>query len=229
MIIDILSLFPDYFKGPFDESIVKRALQKGIVDIKLTNIRDFANNRYRRVDDRPYGGGPGMVMMAQPIVDAIRHVKTPASRVIHLSPQGKCLDAAKCRELAKESHLVLLCGHYEGIDQRALDLEVSEEISIGDYVLTNGCLAAIVLVDAVIRFIPEVLGHDLAAQEDSFEGGLLDCPHYTKPRVFEGLTVPDVLLSGHHEQIASWRHQQALNKTKRVRPDLLDRDTLKER
>ncbi len=143
MQIDILSLFPGYFKGPFDESIVKRAREKGLVDIRLTDIREFADNRYRRVDDRPYGGGPGMVMMPQPVIAAIRHVETPQSRVIYLSPQGKPLKAAKCRELAKESHLILLCGHYEGVDQRVLDNEVDEEISIGDYVLTNGCLAAL--------------------------------------------------------------------------------------
>lgn len=220
MLIDILSLFPGYFTGPFDESIIKRAREKGLINIRLTNIRDFADNRYRRVDDRPYGGGPGMVMMPQPVTAAIRHVKTPQSRVIYLSPQGKPLTAAKCRQLAEESHLILLCGHYEGVDQRALDAEVDEEISIGDYVLTNGCLAAIVLVDSVIRFIPGVLGHALAAEEDSFEKGLLDCPHYTKPEVFEGQAVPPVLLSGHHQEIAKWRHEQALRKTREVRPDL---------
>lgn len=221
MRIDILSLFPGYFTGPFDESIIKRAREKGLVEIRLTDIRNFADNRYRRVDDRPYGGGPGMVMMPQPVTAAIRQVKTPEARVIYLSPQGKVLTAAKSRELAEEKHLILLCGHYEGIDQRALDIEVDEEISIGDYVLTNGCLAAIVLVDSVLRFIPGVLGHELAADEDSFENGLLDCPHYTRPEVFEGLSVPSVLLSGNHQEIARWRREQALKKTGYVRPDLL--------
>lgn len=221
MIIDILSLFPEYFKGPFDESIIKRAREKGLIEIRLTNIRDFADNRHQRVDDRPYGGGPGMVMMPQPVTDAIRRVKSEHAKVIYLSPQGKVLTAAKCRELAQEKHLVLLCGHYEGVDQRVLDAEVDEEISIGDYVLTNGCLAAIVLVDGVIRFIPEVLGHASAAEEDSFEKGILDCPHYTRPEVFEGRAVPSVLLSGNHEKIAAWRHEQALEKTRNVRPDLL--------
>jgi tRNA (guanine37-N1)-methyltransferase len=222
VIVDILSLFPGYFKGPFDESILKRAREKGILDIRLVDIRDFADNRYRKVDDRPYGGGPGMVMMPQPLKAAIHQVRSPKARVIYLSPQGPLLNAAKCRSLAKEEHLVLLCGHYEGIDQRILETEVDEEISIGDYVLTNGCLAAIVLLDAVARFIPDVLGHASAAEEDSFEQeGLLDYPHYTRPEVFEESTVPQVLLSGNHKEIASWRAEQALKKTKMVRPDLL--------
>lgn len=219
MLIDILSLFPSYFKGPFDESILKRAQEKGLVNIRLTNIRDFADNRHHRVDDRPYGGGPGMVMMPQPIMAAIRHVKTDKSRVIYLSPQGKILTAAKSRQLAEESHLILLCGHYEGIDER---IEFDEELSIGNFVLTNGCLAAIVVVDSVIRFLPGVLGDPLAANEDSFEkNGLLDCPHYTKPEVFEGKSVPPVLLSGNHKEIANWRKEQALKKTRAMRPDLL--------
>lgn len=221
MLIDILSLFPGYFTGPFDESIIKRAREKGLVEIRLTDIRNFADNRYRRVDDRPYGGGPGMVMMPQPIVAAIRHVRTSQSHVIYLSPQGKRLTAEKCRRLATNEHLILLCGHYEGIDQRVLDIEVDEEISIGDYVLTNGCLPAIVLVDSVIRFIPGVLGHVLAAEEDSFEKGLLDCPHYTRPEEFEEHIVPSVLLSGNHQDIAKWRREQALKKTREIRPDLL--------
>lgn len=221
MLIDILSLFPGYFSGPFSESMIKRAREKGLVNIRLTDIRDFADNCYHRVDDRPYGGGPGMVMMPQPVTAAIRHVKTPQSRLIYLTPQGRRLTAAKCRQLAQEEHLILLCGHYEGIDQRVLDHEVDEEISIGDYVLTNGCLAAIVVVDGVIRFIPGVLGHALAAEEDSFEKGLLDCPHYTRPEVFEGQAVPAVLLSGNHREIAKWRQEQALKKTREIRPDLL--------
>lgn len=224
MLIDILSLFPGYFKGPFDESMISQALKKGLLEIRLTDIRDFADNAYRRVDDRPYGGGPGMVMMPQPVVAAIRHVKSPHSRVIYLSPQGALLNAKKCRELAEHEHLIFLCGHYEGIDQRVLDHEVDEELSIGDYVLTNGCLAAIVVIDALIRFIPGILGHASAADEDSFENNLLDCPHYTRPEVFEEHRVPEVLLSGNHQRIAAWRRQQALKKTLEVRPDLLDDD-----
>ncbi len=220
--IDILSLFPGYFKGPFDESIIGLARKNGIIDIQLIDIRQFADNRYRRVDDRPYGGGPGMVMMPKPVVNAIRSVKQQKSHVVYLSPQGTILDAKKARELAQYEHLILLCGHYEGIDERALS-EVDEEISIGDYVLTNGCLPAIVLIDAVVRFIPGVLGHAGAADEDSFEAakeGMFDCPHYTRPEVFEEKSVPDVLLSGNHKKIIEWRHEQAKKKTSRVRPDL---------
>lgn len=226
MRIDILSLFPAYFKGPFDESILKRARQHGLLDINLVDIRDFAENKNRRVDDRPYGGGPGMVMMAQPVVDAIGSVKAPGAKVIYLSPQGTVLTAAKCRELAKLSHLILLCGHYEGIDQRVLETEEIEEVSIGDFVLTSGCSAAIVLVEGVVRFIPGVLGDERAASEDSFEGGsydmgILDCPHYTRPIVFKDKVVPEVLRSGNHQEIAKWRRAQAEEKTRRVRPDLL--------
>lgn len=221
MRIDILSLFPEYFKGPFDESMIKLAKKKGLVDIQLVDIREFADNKFKRVDDRPYGGGPGMVMMPQPAAQAIRSVKTSEAKVVYMSPQGKVLTAAKARELAAYKHLVILCGHYEGIDERIIETEVDEEISIGDYVLTNGGLAAIVLVDSVIRFIPGVLGHELAAAEDSFEQGLLDCPHYTRPEVFEGRAVPEVLLSGNHKKIAEWRKAKAIEKTKRMRPDLL--------
>lgn len=221
--IDILSLFPEYFNGPFDESIIGQARKKGILDIRLTNIRDFADNKHNRVDDRPYGGGPGMVMMAPPVAAAIRAVRGDNAHVIHLSPQGTLLTARRCRELAEKEHLVLVCGHYEGIDQRVLDSEIDEEISIGDYVLTNGCLPAIVLVDSVVRFVPGVLGHELAADEDSFEQGILDCPHYTRPEVFEGKVVPKVLLSGNHREIAAWRLKQAHEKTQRVRPDLWDK------
>lgn len=218
---DILSLFPDYFRGPFDESMIKRARQAGLLDINLVDIRDFADNRHNRVDDRPYGGGPGMVLKPEPAVKAIRSVKTERSKVIYLSPQGKALDAKKCRELARQDHLIILCGHYEGIDERIIEKEVDEEISIGDYVLTNGCAAAIVLVDAVSRFIPGILGHEEAADEDSFENGLLDCPHYTRPELFEGVTVPQVLLSGNHQMIEEWRQNMALEKTRRIRPDIL--------
>lgn len=222
MKIDLLSLFPGYFKGPFDESIIGQARKKGILEINLIDIRDFADNRHRRVDDRPYGGGPGMVLMANPVSQAIRSVKSDGSHVVYLSPQGRLLTAEKCRELAKYPHLVVLCGHYEGVDERVLESEVDEEISIGDYVLTNGCLPAIVVIDGLVRFIPGVLGHESAADEDSFEKGIFDCPHYTRPEVFEGKAVPDVLLSGNHKKIAEWRQKQALDKTRRIRPDLID-------
>jgi len=220
MRIDILSLFPGYFKGPFDESMLKRAVEKDILDINLLDIRDYADNKRNVVDDRPYGGGPGMVMMPGPVVRAIRSVRGEKSLVVHLSPQGKRLDAHKARELSHCEHLVLLCGHYEGIDQRALDLEVDEELSIGDYVLTNGCLSAIVVIDAMARFIPGVLGDLRSAEEDSFEGGILDCPHYTRPVEYEDLAVPEVLRQGNHKEIEKWRKDMAEKKTRLQRPDL---------
>lgn len=220
MDVDILSLFPEYFSGPFDESIIKRARERKFINIRHTNIRDFAVSKDRRVDDRAFGGGPGMVMMAGPVSDAIKNVRRNTSHVIYLSPQGSVLTAQKCRELARFEHLILLCGHYEGIDERALEL-VNEEISIGDYVLTNGALASIVLVDAVSRFVPGVIGDERAAALDSFENGILDHPHYTHPVVFEGKEVPKVLLSGHHKEIAAWRRKRALKKTAEKRPDLM--------
>lgn len=221
MKFDILSLFPGYFKGPFDESILKRAKEKGILEINLIDIRDFSTNKWKRVDDRPFGGGPGMVMMAEPVVAAIRSVKTEKARVIGLSPQGRKLDARKAKELASYEHLILVCGHYEGIDQRAIDIEVDEEISIADVVLTNGCLAAIVLVDSVARFVPGVLGHADAANDDSFQNGLLEAGQYTRPVSFEGREVPSVLREGNHQAIKEWREAEAREKTARIRPDLL--------
>jgi tRNA (guanine37-N1)-methyltransferase len=221
MIFDILSLFPEYFESPLNLSIIKRAQQKGLIEIRNGNIRDFSDDpKHHRVDDRPYGGGPGMVLCPQPVVNAIRSVKREKSRVIYLSAQGSKLTAQKCAALAEEEHLVLLCGHYEGIDERAVK-EVDEEISIGDYVLTNGCIAALVLIDAVSRFIPGVIGHPDAVEQDSFQKGIFDAPHFTGPQVFEGDEVPKVLLSGNHAEIAIWRDQMARAKTKRVRPDLL--------
>ena len=188
MLIDILSLFPAYFKGPFDVSMIGRAIERGLVQINLIDIRDFSENRHKKVDDRPFGGGPGMVMAPEPVAGAIRSVKKEGSHVIYLSPQGKTLNAAKCRELAGHSHLILLCGHYEGVDERVVEKEVDEEISIGDYVLTNGCAAAIVLVDAVLRFVSGVIGHPEAAKKDSFEEmGMFDAPHFTRPVMFEGM------------------------------------------
>jgi tRNA (guanine37-N1)-methyltransferase len=177
MDIEILSLFPDYFEGPFDTSILKRAIQKELLTLRHVPIRDFAVDKHDRVDDRPYGGGPGMVLMVEPTRKAIQSVRREDSHVVYLSPQGRVLNAAKCEELAKKPHLILLCGHYEGVDERVLEEDIDEEISIGDYVLTNGALAAIVLIDAMARFIPGVLGHDEAAREDSFQQGILDCPH----------------------------------------------------
>lgn len=222
MRVDILSLFPGYFKGPFDESIISRAIKNGHLSINLVDIRAFAEGKHKRVDERPYGGGPGMVLQPEPVVKAVRSVQSEDAWIVHLTPQGSLFDAGKARELSQKKHLVFLCGHYEGVDERALKGTVDEEISIGDYVLTNGCLPAIVVLDALIRFIPEVLGHEDAAREDSFENGLLDCPHYTRPELFEGERVPEVLLSGDHAKIAAWRHQESIAKTKRVRPDLYE-------
>ncbi len=221
MKFDILSLFPEYFSGPFDESIIKRAREAGKLVINQVNIRDFAEDRHKTVDDRPYGGGPGMVLMPGPVTKAIRSVKQDGSKVICLSPQGKKLNAALCREFAKCDHLILLCGHYEGIDERVIQSDVDEEISIGDYVLTSGCAAAIIFVDAVSRFVPGVIGHEDAAREETFEYGRFDCPHFTRPEVFEGKAVPSILMSGHHQKIAEWREQAAIDKTSKVRPDLL--------
>lgn len=220
MEIDILSLFPSYFKGPFDVSMIARARDAGLLDIRHVDIRDFAENR-RRVDDRPFGGGPGMVICPEPVAKAIRSVKRKGSRVVYLSPQGKLLTAAKCEELSKIEHLILLCGHYEGIDERVLEKEVDEEISIGDYVLTNGCAAAIIVIDAVSRFIPKVIGHPDAVREDSFQEGIFDAPHFTRPEIFEGMEVPKVLRDGNHAEIRKWRKSEAIKKTIRVRPDLV--------
>jgi len=221
MLIDILSLFPEYFQGPLDVSMLRRARDKGIVDIRLTNMRDFADNKHRRVDDRPFGGGPGMVLMPGPVASAIRHVKREGSYTIYLSPQGRPLTAALSEELSLRPHLILLCGHYEGVDQRLLDKEVDLEISIGDYVLFSGCPAALVLVEAIARFLPGVLGDEEAAQNDSFSEGILEGPQYTRPEEFEGVQVPAVLRGGDHAKIKQWRTVEALKKTERVRPELL--------
>ena len=219
MLIDIISLFPEYFSSPLAVSILKRAIEKKLLEIRQINIRDFAKDKHKTVDDRPFGGGPGMVLMPQPVTEAIRSVKEKESYVIYLSPQGKKLTAKKCESLSKKPHLVLLCGHYEGIDKRALQ-EVKEEISIGDYVLTNGCLPAMVLIDAVARFIPEVLGHPEAARKDTFQQGVFDCPHYTRPEEFEGKKVPEILKMGNHEKIEKWRLKEGLKKMREMRPDL---------
>lgn len=205
MRVSILSLFPDYFRGPFDVSILKRAREKGLLDIELIDIREFAENKHKRVDDRPYGGGPGMVMMPGPCIRAIRKTKGKHSHVVYLCPKGKKLNAKTCQEFAKKEHLILFCGHYEGVDQRVIDREVDEEISIGDYVLTNGCLAAIVLLDASMRFIPGVLGNHESAKDDSFQNNHLEASQYTRPQVFEGMRVPDVLLGGNHQEIKEWK------------------------
>lgn len=220
MKIDILSLFPEMFVSPFNESIIKRAREKGLLEINLINIRDFAPGKHQQADDYPFGGGAGMVMKADVVVPAITSCKSADSLVVYLSPQGKTLNQKRVEELGQKDHLILLCGHYEGIDYRVMQL-VDEEISIGDYILTGGELAAMVLVDAVSRMIPGVLGAEESASEESFSQSLLEYPHYTRPRSYQGQEVPEVLLSGHHENIRRWRKQQSLLMTLLKRPELL--------
>lgn len=221
MKFDILSLFPGYFVGPLSESMIARARKSGLLEINCVDIRDFCEDKHKQADDRPYGGGPGMVMMPEPIAKAIRSCKTAKSQVVYLSPQGQKLTCDLAKKLAQNEHLILLCGHYEGVDERVIQSEVDIEVSIGDYVLTNGCLAACVLVDAVARFVPGVLGHSESSENDSFVEGRLDCPHYTRPQIFEGVEVPEVLLSGHHQKIEEWRLKTALKQTLLKRPDLI--------
>ncbi|EPP35037.1 tRNA (guanine(37)-N(1))-methyltransferase [Chlamydia ibidis] len=219
MEIDILSLFPEYFSSPLKTSILGRAIDKGVLSIRSRNIRDFGLGKWKQVDDVPFSG-KGMLLMAEPVVRAIRSVRKNGSKVIYLSPQGALLTAEKSRELAQYSHLVFLCGHYEGVDERALESEVDEEISIGDYVLTNGGLAALVVIDALSRFVPGVLGKQESADADSLEDGLLEGPQYTRPRMFEGREVPEVLLQGNHQAISLWKKSISLERTRQRRPDL---------
>ena len=231
MRIDILTLFPGMFDGPMTESMLWKARDRGLLDLRLVDMRDFSVDRHRTVDDMPYGGGGGMVLRPDVVVSAIEFTLDGAptgTPVIFLSPQGRTLSHAVAIELSRHERLVLLCGHYEGIDERALELGVTDEISLGDYVLTGGELAAMVLVDAVVRHIPGVLGSEGAADRDSHADGLLEGPQYTRPPEFRGRRVPDVLLEGHHEQVARWRRQQALRRTWQRRPDLLLRAELSE-
>lgn len=221
MEIDILSLFPDYFTSPLEQSILKRAQASGLVSIRAYNIRDFCTDKHKIADDKPFGGGPGMVMKPEPLARAIESVRRENSHVIYLSPQGTPLTAKKSRSLAKNPHLVLLCGHYEGIDERIIEHLVDEEISIGDFVLTSGCPAALVLLDATLRFVPGVVGKEASTAQDSFEEGTFDHPHYTSPREFNGWEVPPVLLEGNHAKIEQWRLDRALEKTQKMRPELL--------
>lgn len=223
MKIDILTIFPEMFQGVFSSSILGRAVSDDLLQITLTDIRPFSASKHKNTDDYPFGGGAGMVMMAQPIMDAMASVAGEDfhGKRIFLGPRGKTLTTDMARALAKEEHLVLLCGHYEGVDQRVLDTCIDEEISIGDYILTGGELAAMVLTDCVSRFIPGVLGSSESAETESFSDGLLEYPQYTRPRDLNGLTVPDVLLSGNHADIAAWRRKESLRITLERRPDLL--------
>jgi len=228
MKIDIVTLFPEICRAPLSESIMKRAQENGIVNLFIHNLRDWTQDKHRIVDDAPFGGGQGMVMKPEPIfaaVDDLRNqtseIKDQTSKVVLMSPAGRRFDQQMAAQLSGESHLIIICGHYEGVDQRVIEHLVDLEISVGDYVLTNGAIAAVVLVDAVVRLMPGVLGHEQSAVDDSFSCGLLEAPQYTRPAEFRGWKVPDILLSGNHAQIAKWRREQAVKRTKQNRPDLL--------
>jgi len=220
MKFNILTLFPEMFET-LKQSVIGKAIEKNIVEINLINIRDFSKDKHKKVDDTPYGGGAGMVIRPDVVYDAYKSIKDKSTKVIYLSPQGKTLNQKMVEELSKEESLTLLCGHYEGIDQRVIDKIVDEEISIGDYVLTGGEMPAMVLVDAVSRYIPNVLSGE-SIKEESFSEGILEYPQYTRPEEFEGVKVPDILLSGHHENIDKWRKEEAVRITKIKRPDLLE-------
>jgi tRNA (guanine37-N1)-methyltransferase len=231
MRIDILTIFPSMFRGPFEESIVKRAVEKGLVQIFLHDIRDYASDRHRTVDDYPYGGGQGMVMKPEPLFAAVEDVQGQAPErgpIVLLTPQGRLFDQEVAVELAGHDRLILICGHYEGVDARVHEHLATDQTSIGDYVLSGGELAAMVVVDAVVRQIPGALGSPLSSADDSFAEGLLEYPQYTRPADFQGMSVPEVLLSGNHGEIARWRRQQSLLRTAQRRPDLLARADLTE-
>jgi tRNA (guanine37-N1)-methyltransferase len=227
--IDIVTLFPEICRAPLGESIMKRAQNNAIVDLNVHNLRDWTTDKHHIVDDAPFGGGQGMVMKPEPIFAAVEDLqnqssklKPQTSKVVLMSPAGRRLDQQMAAELSGESHLIIICGHYEGVDHRVIEHLVDAEISIGDYVLTNGAIAAVVLVDAIVRLLPAVLGHEQSAMDDSFSRGLLEAPQYTRPAEFRGWKVPDVLLSGNHAEIEMWRKKQALDRTRENRPDLLD-------
>lgn len=232
MRVDVLTLFPEMFHGPMDESILRRAITNGRLDINIHNLRDFARDKHSTCDDKPFGGGPGMVMKPEPIFEAVetilkkvqggkRKKGSSRSRIILLTPQGRRFDQKVAQRLAKSRHLILICGHYEGVDERVRKFLAEEEISIGDYITTGGELPAMVLIDSVVRLVAGVLGNPGSAHYESFQGDLLEYPQYTRPAVFRGMKAPSVLLSGNHEAIHRWRQKEALNRTRRKRPDLL--------
>ena len=220
MRIDVITIFPDVCDAYFSESIIKRARDRELIEIQLTNLRDFTHDKHRSVDDRPYGGGAGMVMKPEPLFEAVEALRTEQSHVIMMSPQGNRFTQQKAQQLRNSQHLILICGHYEGFDERIRERLVDEEISIGDYVLTSGMLPAMVITDAVVRLLPGVLGCADSAIEESFSEGLLEYPHYTRPEVYRGMEVPPVLLSGNHGQITKWRQNQSELRTRERRPDL---------
>ena len=223
MKIDVLTLFPGMFAGPLDESIIKRARRAGVLDLQIHNLRDYAHDRHKTVDDRPFGGGPGMLLKPEPIFEAVEKLKRDGTRVVLLSPAGRKFTQAIARGLAQLEHVLLVTGHYEGFDERVREALADDELSIGDYVLTNGALPAMVVVDAVTRLLPGALGDDRSAHEESFSPGVpgLEYPQYTRPAEFRGMKVPDVLASGNHAEIAKWREEQSKSRTKERRPDLM--------
>ena len=221
MKIDVLTLFPAMFTGPLDESIVKRAREAGLLELKIHNLRDWTHDRHKTVDDRPFGGGPGMLLKVEPLFEAIESLQRESTRVILLSPSGRKFDQATARELAQLDDLLLVCGSYEGFDERVRETLADDELSIGDYVLTNGALPAMVVIDAVARLLPGVLGDDESSHDESFSHGLLEYPQYTRPAEFRGMKVPEVLLSGNHAEIEKWRREQARLRTESQRPDML--------
>ncbi len=221
MKIDVLTLFPAMFAGPLDESIVMRARRTGLLEVTLHQLRDYAHDRHKTVDDRPFGGGPGMLLKPEPIFEAVEHLARAKTRVILLSPAGRVFNQAIARELAQYDDLLIITGHYEGFDERIREQLADDELSIGDYVLTNGALPAMVVIDAVTRLLPGALGDDESAQEESFSHGLLEYPQYTRPAEFRGMKVPEVLLSGNHAEIAKWRAECSRQRTRERRPDLL--------
>ena len=221
MRIDVLTLFPAMFAGPLDESIIKRAREAGLLDLRIHNLREYAHDRHKTVDDRPFGGGPGMLLKPEPLFEAIEDLSRDSAHVVLLSPSGRVFNQKIARELAQHKHLVLVTGHYEGFDERVRAELADDELSIGDYVLTNGALPTMVVVDTVTRLLPGVLGDDQSAQDESFSHGLLEYPQYTRPAEFRGMKVPEILLSGNHAQIARWRAEQAKSRTTERRPDLL--------
>ena len=224
MRIGVISLFPEMFQAVTEYGVTGRAVKKGIIELLSINPRTFAHDKHQKVDERPFGGGPGMVMMVQPLRDAILEAKSklPNAKVVYMSPQGKRFDHQECQKLAENNELIIVAGRYEGIDERIIDKYVDKELSIGDYVLSGGELPAMVVIDAVSRLLPGVLGDELSAVEDSFAAGLLDCPQYTRPPEIDGMSVPDVLMSGDHEKIRKWRLKQSLARTYERRPDILN-------
>lgn len=227
MKIDVLTLFPGMFAGPLDESIVQRARENGILQLGIHNLRVYTHDQRQTVDDRPFGGGPGMLLKPEPLFEALEALTDVSSHVIFMTPSGRRFTQAIARELVSQEHLVLVCGSYEGFDQRVLDVWADDELSIGDYVLTNGALPAMVIVDVVTRLLPGALGKDESSEEESFSSNRLEYPQYTRPATFRGMEVPEILLSGHHARIAQWRAEQSKLKTAAVRPDLLETEVQK--